>query len=94
MQEYQEIIRQKGLPRLGQTVRSKKHGAVWRIMEKKEAWRHIAPDPQNGAPRMVPCIYLLYWKVEEGTPPGIGRMMGYEYTLYDNTFGLNWDIVH
>ena len=93
MQEYQEIIAQKGLPRLGQTVRSKKHGALWRVMEKREAWRNIDPDPQNGAPRMVPCIYLRYWKVEEGTPPGTGRMMGHEYTLYDNTFALNWDIV-
>jgi hypothetical protein len=42
---------------------------------------------------MVPCIYLLFWKVEEGVPPGVGRMMGFEYTLYDNTFALNWDIV-
>ena len=26
-------------------------------------------------------------------PPGVGRMMGFEYTLYDSTFALNWDIV-
>ena len=93
MQEYQEIIAQKGLPRLGQTVRSKKYGALWRVMEKREAWRNIDPDPQNGAPRMVPCFYLRYWKEEEGALPGIGRMKGFEYTLYDNTFALNWDIV-
>ena len=42
---------------------------------------------------MIPAIYLLFWKVQEGNPPGVGKMMGFEYTLYDNTFALHWDIV-
>jgi hypothetical protein len=42
---------------------------------------------------MVPGTCLLYWKVEDGVSPGVGKLMGFEYTLYDNTFGLNWDIV-
>jgi len=93
MKEYEEIIRKKGLPDVGQTVRSKKFGTEWRVMEKKEVWTHIDPDPKTGEPRMIPAIYLLYWRVKEGERPGVGRMMGFEYTLYDNTFGLNWDIV-
>jgi len=94
MKEYDEIIRQKGLPQVGQTVRSKKYGTLWRVMEKKEVWRNIDPDPNTREPRMVPAIYLLYWKVQEGGTPGVGKMMGYEYTLYDNTFNLNWEIVN
>jgi len=35
----------------------------------------------------------MLWKVQEGVTPGVGRMMGFEYTLYNNTFALNWDIV-
>jgi hypothetical protein len=93
MNEYEKIIKEKGLPSVGQTVRSKKYGALWRVMEKKEIWRNIDPDPKSGESRMVPGIYLLFWKVEEGGSPGVGRMMGFEYTLYDNTFALNWDIV-
>jgi hypothetical protein len=92
MKEYEEIIQQKGLPRVGETVCSKKYGTLWCVMEKKEFWRNIDSDPQTGDPRMVPCIYLLYWKIEEGTPPGVGKMMGCEYTLYDNTFGHNWKL--
>ena len=42
---------------------------------------------------MVPAIYLMFWKVQEGERPGVGKMMGFEYTLYDNTFALNWDII-
>ncbi len=92
MKEYEQIIREKGLPSVGQTVRSKDHGTLWRVLEKKEIW-HNLNDPKTGANRMVPAVYLLYWKVKEGVQPGIGRMMGYEYTLYDETFSLNWEIV-
>ncbi len=93
MKEFEEIIRQKHLPNVGQTVRSKKYGTLWRVMEKKEIWRNIDPDPKTGESRMVPGIYLSYWKVQEGERPGVGKLMGYEYTLLDNTFELNWDIV-
>ncbi len=94
MEEYQKIMREKKLPAVGQTVRSKKYGTVWRVMEKKEVWQNIDPDPQSGEPRMIPAIYLSYWKVQEGAMPGVGKMMGFLYTLYDNSFELNWDKVH
>jgi hypothetical protein len=94
MKECDEITRKKGLPHVGQMVRNKKYGTIWRVMEKREIWRNIDPDPQTGEPRMVPCIYLRYWKVEEGNPPGVGNMLGYEYTLYDNTLNLNWDVLN
>ena len=93
MEEFEKIVQEKGLPSVGQTARSKKYGTLWRVMEKKEVWRNIDPDPKSSESRMVPAIYLMFWKVQEGERPGVGRMMGYEYTLYDNTFALNWDIV-
>jgi hypothetical protein len=92
MAEYEKIIKEKKLPNVGQTVRSKKYGTLWRVMEKKEVWQNIEPDPQTKEPRMIPAIYLCYWKVQEGVMPGVGRMMGYLYTLYDNTFEQNWEI--
>ena len=93
MRDFDNIATEKGLPRVGQTVRSKTYGTLWRVLEKKEVWHNIEPDPKTGEPRMVPALYLSYWKVQEGTRPGVGKMMGFEYTLYDNTFTLNWDIV-
>jgi hypothetical protein len=93
MRDYEEIIQQKGLPSVGQTVRSKKCGTIWRVMKKWEVWQNIDPDPQTGDPRMIPAIYLSYWRIQEGVPPGVGRMMGYTYTLYDNSFEANWEIV-
>ncbi len=93
MEEYKKITREKKLPSVGQTVRSKKYGTLWRVMEKKEVWQNIEPDPKTNETRMIPAIYLSYWKVQEGAMPGVGKMMGFLYTLYDNTFELNWDIV-
>lgn len=93
MKDYDEIIRQKGLPQVGQTVRSKKYGTLWRVIKKWEVWQNIEPDPQTGEPRMIPAIYLSFWRIQAGVLPGVGRMMGYIYTLYDNTFEANWEIV-
>ena len=93
MKDFDKIIREKGLPEVGQEVRSKKYHTVWRVMEKKEVWANIEPDPKTGESRMIPAIYLMYWRVQPGERPGVGKMMGFEYTLYDNTFTLNWDIV-
>ncbi|MDH3898997.1 MAG: hypothetical protein OEV18_16575 [Deltaproteobacteria bacterium] len=87
---HEEVFRQKKLANVGQTVRSKKYGTLWRVMEKREIWQNIEGDPQT---RMLPAIYLAYWKVQKGMLPGIGKMFGYAYTLHDNTFEANWKIV-
>jgi hypothetical protein len=89
--QHEEVIRQKNLPRVGDTVRSKKYGTLWRIMEKREVWTETGDDPVTGNPRLLPAIYLSFWKVETGKSPGQGRLMGYTYTLYDNTFEVNWE---
>jgi hypothetical protein len=87
---HDEVFRQKKLPNVGQIVRSRKYGTLWRVMEKREIWQNIEDDPQTS---MVPAIYLAYWKVQKGVLPGIGKMFGYAYTLHDNTFEANWEIV-
>jgi hypothetical protein len=92
MTEFDKVVQGKGLPRVGQTVRSKKYGTLWRVMEEKEVWANIEPDPKTGDPRMVPAIYLMFWKVQVEERPGVGKLMGFKYTPYDNTFALNWDI--
>jgi len=94
VETHDDVVRQKRIPRVGQQVRSKRYGTLWRVMEKREVWQHTADDPQTGAPRMLPAIYLCYWKVNEGVLPGIGKMLGYAYTLHDTTFETNWEIMN
>jgi hypothetical protein len=93
MNAHEEVELRKRLPRVGDTVRSKKYGTLWRVMEKREMWEHSADDPSMGNLRLIPAIYLRFWKVREGKIPGIGKMLGYSYTVLDNTFEANWEIV-
>ncbi len=88
---HDNVIRQKNLPRVGQVVRSKKYGTLWRIIEKKEVWLNTSDDPETGDPRLLPAIYLTYWKIKKGERQGIGKMLGYAYSLHDNTFEANWE---
>jgi len=92
METHDQVMQQKKLPRVGQIVRSKKYGTLWRTMEKREIWQHTSDDPVSGNPRMVPAVYLVYWKIRKGVMPGVGKMLGYAYTLHDTTFETNWDI--
>ena len=89
---HDDVIREKKLPRVGQMVKSKKYGTHWRIIEKKEVWQNTADDPETGAPRMLPAIHLTYRQAAKGGME-IGKTMGFAYTLYDNTFEANWEIV-
>ena len=91
---HMDIVMQKRLPRVGQTVRSKRYGTLWRVIEKKEVWQNTSDDPQTGTPRLIPAIHLTYWQVKEGVQQGIGKMLGYAYTLHDTTFETNWDLIH
>jgi len=93
METHDDVLREKHLPRVGQTVRSKKYGTLWRVMEKREVWQDTSDDPETGDPRMIPAIYLCYWKIRPGVLPGIGKMMGYAYTLHDTSFETNWEVV-
>ncbi|MFC1880252.1 hypothetical protein ACFL2S_01980 [Thermodesulfobacteriota bacterium] len=90
---HDDVIRQKHIPRVGQTVRSRKYGTLWRVIEKKEIYQNTSDDPETGDPRLMPAIYLTYWRIKEGERQGIGRMLGYAYTLHDNTFEANWEYV-
>jgi hypothetical protein len=93
MKEYEEIMRRKGLPHVGQLVRSKKYNTIWRVLEKRETWIPEGEDPVTKEPKWTYAIYLNYWLVQRGVQPGLGRTMGFVYTIDDNTFEENWTIV-
>ena len=90
---HDDVIRGKKLPRVGQIVRSKKYGTLWRVTEKREVWQNTTDDPETGEPRMLPAIFLTYVQIKKGWHPGNGKKLGYAYTLHDNTFEANWEIV-
>lgn len=38
LETHEQVMREKKLPRVGQMVRSKKYGTLWRVLEKREVW--------------------------------------------------------
>jgi len=85
---HDDVIREKKLPRVGDTVKSKKYGTLWRVVEKKEVWENTSDFLH-----LVPAIYLTYRKVEKGKSPATGKIRAYAYTLHDTTFETNWEVV-
>ena len=94
IETHDEVIREKLLPRVGDTVRSQKYGTRWRVIEKKEVWLNTSDDPETGDYRVIPAVYLCYCRVQEGKQPGVGKMLGYAYSLHDNTFETNWEMAN
>ena len=93
IETHNDVIREKHLPKVGDTVCSRKFGTPWRVIEKREVWLNASDDPPTGEYRAIPAIYLCYWRVREGQQPGIGQMLGYAYSLHDDTFEENWEAV-
>ncbi len=87
MKEHELVEQLKHLPRVGQTVKSKDDGTLWRVMEKREVWQNVDPN------RLCPGMYLAFWQIKDGELPGVGKLLGYVYTVYDNIFETHWEIV-
>lgn len=80
------------LPRVGERVRHKRHGTVWKVIEEKEIW--ISPAREGGGPvRQVPALSLRFWKVENNVPRGTGKTYRHNYTFEDHSFDLHWEII-
>ncbi|MBD3319856.1 MAG: hypothetical protein GF350_02040 [Chitinivibrionales bacterium] len=95
MDDPWEIIRkEKGIPRKGEYVKSKRFGTQWKVIVEKEGYVNVDDNPVTRDPRMVPAITLTYWKEEPGVKEGEGKTMTFDYTRYDTTFELHWDSVN
>lgn len=81
------------LPRVGQRVRNRVHGTLWKVIEEKEVWVEPAhgADATDGTLGYVPALYLRYWKVNEQAPPGTGKTQQHLYTLGDTSFDRFWE---
>jgi len=80
------------LPRVGERVRHRRHGTVWKVIEEKELWMD-QPKEAGGPTHLVPAIYLRFWKVQEDQAPGKGKTMSHRYTPGDFSFEKYWEVL-
>lgn len=84
------------LPRVGERVRNKIDGAVWKIIEEKEKWIEVPSErigSENGT-RLLPAIELRYWKEDMSNAPGTGKTLFYRYSQVDPSFQDHWEILY
>jgi hypothetical protein len=80
------------LPRVGDRVRHKGSGTVWKVIEEKEIWLQM-PARDKGPAEMKPALYLRYWKPRPGLPAGKGKTMSHCYSPEDYSFYHHWEIL-
>jgi solute carrier family 9B (sodium/hydrogen exchanger), member 1/2 len=89
---FKTLREQLQLPRVGQRVRHKGSGAVWKVIEEREVWVEM-PAGDGGPVQLVPAIYLRYWKPRPDLPAGKGKTMSHRYTPDDYSFWHHWEIL-
>jgi solute carrier family 9B (sodium/hydrogen exchanger), member 1/2 len=80
------------LPRVGEQVRHKKSGRVWKVIEERELWVR-QPGEAGAAVELVPALALRFWKVRDDQSRGQGKTMRHRYTPGDHSFELYWEIL-
>ena len=81
------------LPRVGEKIRSKTYGTIWKIIEEKEVWLKTKTEELRESEPM-PAIYLRFWRPESSDSPGTGKTMEYRYSFIDTSFHANWEILY
>ncbi|SMC25634.1 sodium/proton antiporter, CPA1 family [Desulfacinum hydrothermale DSM 13146] len=81
------------LPRVGERVRSKRYGTVWKIIEERETWIP-APGVSSAPSGSIPAILIRYWKEESADGPGTGKTMTYRYSQLDPSFHEHWEVLY
>ena len=79
-----------GLPHVGEKIRERNTGAIWKVIEEKETWLNNKPEYEKPVPR----IELRVWRVDEGRPPGTGETRMMDFTPGEHGFQERWEIMY
>lgn len=88
---FKVLREQLKLPRVGERVRHKVSGTVWKVIEEKEVWVEAPGD--GGPPQLMPGLRLRYWKPRPDQPLGKGKTLSHCYTPGDFSFYHHWEIL-
>jgi NhaP-type Na+/H+ or K+/H+ antiporter len=96
MYRFKELREKLALPHVGERVRSKVSGSIWKVIEQKEVWlkNPARSGGSEGALSLLPAIYLRYWRESKNTGTGTGKTLSYHYTQKDRSFQDHWEILY
>ncbi len=91
--KFKQLRQKLELPRVGERVRCRKDGSLWKVIEEREIWL----EDQNGdsmAKSPVPAIELRLWREERGKEPGTGQTTYRIYRPGDSPFTAEFEIIY
>jgi len=87
---FKDLRESLGLPRVGERLRSKTDGTMWKVIEEKEHWQN-GDDPAQPA---LPLIDLRLWRLSEGQTPGTGATKTISFAPQSPNFQQGWEVVY
>ncbi len=87
---FRDIRERLGLPHVGERIRFKENGSLWKVIEEKEIWQERASSQEQ----TIPTIDLRLWLLGEGRAPGTGPTRSLRFTPEDAPFDWKWEIVY
>ena len=85
--KFKDLRARLELPRVGERIRNKKDGSVWKVIEEKEKWLE-----RDGHP--VPAIEFRIWNEESANGPGTGTTKKLTFCGDCGAFGDEWEILY
>jgi hypothetical protein len=93
---FKELRETLSLPHVGERVRSKHSGRIWKVIEQKEVWLEepATEESSEDAPTIFPAIYLRYWGEETSNERGKGKTISFFYSHKEPSFLDHWEILY
>jgi len=93
---FKELRETLSLPHVGERVRSKHSGKIWKVIEQKEVWLEepATEESSEDAPNTFPAIYLRYWGEETSSEQGKGKTISFFYSHKEPSFQDHWEILY
>ena len=89
---FRELREKLGLPHVGERVRSKASGEVWKVIAEREGWEK---PRQHGAKQTIPVIVQRYWLEGSSRSPGTGKTRWIRfYGDGGESFNNQWEILY
>ncbi len=96
---FRDLRKEQELPHVGERVRNREMGTVWKVIEEKESWLEpplprIESKDSSIISGPIPCITLRYWREDPEGTPGKGMTLCCNYSHQDPCFRDNWEILY
>lgn len=93
---FRELRDKLGLPRVGERLRDKLTGNIWKVIEEKEFWIHEGGPAEETAfsERVSPAIQLRFWEEDSSKRPGTGKTISCHFSQKGAPFRDRWEILY